>query len=237
MRTPLYKLKNLLRRHTPWLQEYLTELSVVVISIAVTFYGEDKIEQYHQRQEDREVMQMMLNELHENRLELESLRKRCDKDVLFSTLLSDYLERNEIPTPDTLELFSRYHYLYPQWILKRNAFDVMKNSGVMQRMDDKELLMEIFDCYDQIEIVSEKGKNFTTERFNMIMQYISARPVIGEAGTLEQWQRIALDVTYKDYLCLRFRYIALNLMGFGERAYNATDSVIQKIADKYDITD
>lgn len=224
------KLTDLFRKHVEWWQDYMTELSVVVLSIAITFYGEARIEQYNEQQEDREVMKMIMNELQENKDELENLQKRCTKDVLFSSLLQRYMEHGDIPAPDTLQLFNRYHYLYPQWIFKRNAFDVMKNSGVMQRMDDKELLMLIFDCYDQIEIVKEMGNQYKNERFRMIMEYSSAITDTREENTLKQWKQIECYPPFRNYLCVRFRYSALNVRAFGKRAWIVTDSISTRIA-------
>lgn len=235
MNTGWRKLTDLFRKHVEWWQDYITELSVVVLSIAVTFYGEAKIEQYNERQEDREVMQMMINELQENEEELENLQKRCTNDVLFSSLLQRYLKYKHVPAPDTLKMFNRYHYLYPQWIFKRNAFDVMKSSGVMQRMDDKELLILIFDCYDQIEIVKEMGEHYKNERFKMIMEYSSAVADTHEEKTLKQWKQIGHYSPFRDYLCIRFRYSALNVRAFGKRAWIATDSVKYRIEKEYQV--
>lgn len=234
MKAILGKLTDLFRKHVEWWQDYMTELSVVILSIAITFYGEAKIEEYNERQEDREVMLMMMNELQENADELESLQKRCTKDVHFSSVLQEYLEQGHVPSPDTLQMFNRYQYLYPQWIFKRNAFDVMKSSGVMQRMDDKELLVLIFDCYDQIEIVKEMGDRYKNERFRMIMEYSSAITDTHEENILKQWKQIECYSPFRDYLCVRFRYSALNVRAFGKRAWQVTDSVRSRISSATD---
>lgn len=235
MNTRWGKLAELFRKHAEWWQDYMTELSVVVLSIAVTFYGEAKIEQYNERQEEREVMQMMINELQENKTELENLQKRCTNDILFSSLLQKHFESRHVPHADTLQMFNRYHYLYPQWIFKRNAFDVMKSSGVMQRMDDKELLILIFDCYDQTDIVKEMGNHFKDERFKMIMEYSSEVMDTHEKNTLKQWKQIARYSPFREYLCVRFRYSALNVRAFGKRAWIVTNSIKARIEKEYGI--
>lgn len=225
-------------KHIQWWQDYITEISVVIISIAATFYGENVISGYQEHQEDRRVMQMVLNELRENEQELESLQKRCSNDIRFSSLLHSYLEQGDSLNllPDTLEKYQRYHYLYPQWIFKQNAFDVIKGSGVMQRVDDKELLILIFDCYDQIALVRQMGDHFKDERFAMIMNYTSIMPTTTLTGTL-QWKQIASYPPFLNYLYNRFKYNALNVRAFGKRAWIATDSVLRRIEETYDLAE
>jgi hypothetical protein len=66
-----------------------------------------------------------------------------------SVKYGNYLRTNDIKSlnADTIRSYSSAHSGYPTFILKTNALDMFKASGIMRMLDDKELLLEIWNVY------------------------------------------------------------------------------------------
>lgn len=163
METLWKKVKEKFIRHAEWWNNYLTEMSVLIISLGATYYGDSLIESYMETQEDREAMGMIRTELASNLKELKDIDDYYLKEIRFSESFTSKLKmKKKIPADSLLE-FSDQHRIYYYWFLKDNAFDMLRESGSMQRID-KALLTKLFECYEQLEVVKDMGVRYREER-------------------------------------------------------------------------
>lgn len=197
----LEKIRIQLKSHAEWWTSYMTEMSILVISLAATFYGENLIESYNEAQEDKSSMEMVVTELEYNTTILTTIKQQYQDELQFSEILRRALVQHEALPQDTLDTYKNFHRMYYYTVLKLNAFDFIKVSGTMQRVEDKRLVVQLFECYELLNILKELDTGFREER-RVKLSTFTSQLANGEHGatTEEQWKQIDEDVAYKRYL-------------------------------------
>ena len=127
------------------ISNYLREVSVVVIGVAITLSASYLITKSSEKRD----MHLYLNAL---RMELEENLKILDQSAVVyqrHVRYADYLQSNnkEALIPDSISHYSNVYYGYTPYTFNNNAFEMFKTSGIMRLMNDKELLLSIWDIY------------------------------------------------------------------------------------------
>lgn len=193
------------RGHKEWWADYMTEISILIISLAATFYGENLISNYMDAQDDKETVGIVVNEIRENLSELNDLEQYYDNNIHFSSLLRRYLSKKETISADTLNLFYNHHRRGIMCYFKDNAFNMMKNSGFMLRIDDKELLSKIFETYDrmyQLKGMDEYFKQEHTAACNLFLSELDEDEDM--STTVKQWKKIGENKKFRQYLFVAY---------------------------------
>lgn len=227
------RLINKLKQHSSWIKEYLTEISVVVISIAITFYGDGLIENYNNKQEDKEMMEMVKLELEANTNELTKVLTFYQKDYEMGIDLSIYLAEREIVPKDSLAKHLNQHRNFVYWFFKNNAFDILRVSGTMQRTD-KDLLMLLLESYEQLGVVKSLDERYMHQKSTHILNFRYSLPdgKYGETLT-EQWEQIRQDSEYRRFLCNNMPLLSVSILQATQRALEVINTTLDKINNKY----
>jgi hypothetical protein len=127
------------------ISNYLREVSVVVIGVAITLSAS----YLFTKSSEKRDMHLYLNAL---RMELEENLKILDQSAVVyqrHVRYADYLQSNnkEALIPDSISHYSNVYYGYTPYTFNNNAFEMFKTSGIMRLMNDKELLLSIWDIY------------------------------------------------------------------------------------------
>lgn len=139
--------------HWTW-REYLLQLSVVIVGIFVTFVGSDLVSRRLQVRDVKATMKLIHMELLDNRAKLDEILNW----MAWEQHACDLLGRNRddlhaIPA-DTMAAFTnvagRIYAFHP----RRDAYEVLKSSGLMARISDKESLVAIARCYAALDELS-----------------------------------------------------------------------------------
>ena len=125
--------------------QFLRETAVVVIGVAITLSASYFIT----RSSEKRDMYLYLNTI---KMELEENLKVLDQSAVIyqrHVRYADYLRSNdkEELTPDSISHYSNVYYGYSPYTFNNNAFEMFKTSGIMRLMNDKELLLSIWDIY------------------------------------------------------------------------------------------
>ncbi|MCL2650869.1 MAG: hypothetical protein FWD60_07595 [Candidatus Azobacteroides sp.] len=139
--------------------KYLREISVVVIGVAITLSASYWITNSKEKRD----MALYLNTI---MLELEANKNILDKTIeqlQSSVKYADYLRSHDKKSldPDIIKAYSCYYYDATPIIIKTNAFDMFKTSGNMRFVDNKELLLSIWDAYSVLVELSQQFEMFT----------------------------------------------------------------------------
>lgn len=274
------KISEPFRKHSEWWNNYLTELSVFVISLGATYYADSLVKSYMERQEDREAVGMVRNELMSNLSELESIATYYRKEIQLSetlrkflaesgdaesgdavsgdtvsedtvsgdTVSGDTVSRDTVSEgsvsrnvssvdatsgkadEDSIKVFYNQHRLFYYWFLKDNAFSMIRESGTMQRMD-KALLTELFECYEQLEVVKDMGLRYREERISELLLLTDALPEGKHAETtIGQWKQIAENAKFCRYLLTSLPMMAKSALSISMNA----EQLIEKMLDDID---
>lgn len=123
------------------------QLSVVIIGIVVTFAGSGLIERWRVAREVRATMLLVHAELETNRADFMQVWDYQQWEMRACKRLTDNRrDLKRIPS-DTLASFDpvygRIHFFHP----RRDAFEVLKNSGLMSSVSDKDFLLAVTQGY------------------------------------------------------------------------------------------
>lgn len=89
--------------HADWWKDYMTEMSILVISLAATFYSENLIQGYNDAQDDVHTMTVVVNELEGNIKEISEIMVYYHKHELFANALKQKLIKQETVAEETLQ--------------------------------------------------------------------------------------------------------------------------------------
>jgi hypothetical protein len=133
--------------------KYLRDFSIVVAGIAVTLYVNDRIT----NQGEKRDMVLYLNAI---KMEMEENIKIIDEAIEFvqpSVRYSNYLQTHNVESlnKDTIKSYLPVYYSSRSFTFKTNAFEMFKSSGVMRLMEEKELLINIWDIYAELTDLKE----------------------------------------------------------------------------------
>lgn len=195
------KLTDGVKNHKEWWTDYLTEISILVISLAATFYGEHLISDYMDAQDDKETLAIVIDELNENIKELKDMEAYYDKNIRFTSTLKQYFSTNDSIPLDTLVAYCSYHQASYTPFLNDNALKMVNNSGIMRRMESKQLMKQIFDCYSLIDLIKNTDAVFEQKLSEQIYDFISEMDEKESINTVtDQWDQIKKNKKFSQFL-------------------------------------
>lgn len=130
--------------------DFLINLVAIIIGIFVTFYITDKIAD---RKEQKDL-QLQLNAI---KVELESnLENIEDLSRYFCRMknLSEYLYSTRNPanvSTDSTDVYLNRIVYVTTVSHKKDAYEMLKSTGGMRLINDKQLLLDIMNCYSTLE--------------------------------------------------------------------------------------
>ncbi len=232
----LEKMRLQVKNHAEWWASYMTEMSILVISLAATFYGESLIESYNEAQEDKSTMELVVNELESDYEVLGEMKEQYEAELDFSNALESVLIQHAVLPQDSLEKYLNFHRIYNYWTLKVSAFDFVKVSGAMQRVEDKELVVELFQCYELLNVMKDLDSRFR-EEYRTNLSDFKSRLEHGQHGSTveEQWEQIDKDVVYKRFLLYSVPPLAKSILREITVIMEHLDGTVRQIKANYKI--
>lgn len=151
--------------------DYLRQFSIVVAGIIVTFWGSDKITEHSRQKEVSAMMNLVAEELEQNRLGLKAITARIDIDRHMAQLLIDHkLDVSTIPE-DTLQKYSSFFYYMEDYDYTVDALDVLKGSSLMQYIPDKRLLQDVLQSYYKLNKARKDINTYFQMRKDVMLDY------------------------------------------------------------------
>lgn len=151
---------------------YLRELSVVVLGIVITLGATGLIGKLQEKKNTDQYLHAIRLELEENLGELQKSSEFYERNFRLSQLLSTY-GIDDAPQ-DSLALYNDVYGQFFTLAFNTNAFDMMKASGAMRLIKDKELLQSIWGCYSLLNQVQINSNNYMekklTETFRAVQE-------------------------------------------------------------------
>lgn len=136
-------------------REYVLQLSVVIIGIVVTFAGSGLVERSRQARDVRAAMVLVHSELETNRMKIQEVWEWIQRESdTYRILTENRYDLKSIPQ-DTMAsfipVFGRILSFHP----RQDAFDVLKNSGLMASVRDKDFLLTVTQGYATLAELEE----------------------------------------------------------------------------------
>jgi hypothetical protein len=132
---------------------YVRDLSIVVAGIAVTLYASDRVTGKSEKRDLALYMNAVKLEVEENIKTLEHHIEILQPSVRYS----DYLISHDKDSldKDTIKSYYNICYNFNGPSFKTNAFEMLKSSGTMRLVTNKELLLLLWDTYEELDGVKE----------------------------------------------------------------------------------
>ena len=162
------------------IRKYFRELSVVVIGVAITLSASNWISNRTEKRNLALYLNAIILELETNAESFELQAKKFQKSVKYANYIKLYDEKSI--NQDTVWYYAQsnddgcgWGLIRSEILYSKNAFEMLKTSGVMRFVDDKELLLSISGVYIAMENTQKfldmcfqrKAEEFTKEWYQM----------------------------------------------------------------------
>lgn len=176
-------------------RDYALQLSVVVIGIVVTFAGSGLIERWRMAREVRATMLLVHAELESNRADFMEIWDYMQWETRACRILTENRsDLKRMPT-DTLASFAPIYGRIHSFRPRKDAFEVLKSSGLMSSVRDKDFLLTVTQGYASLAGLEE----------NVSMYYklkLTAQNDMSRSFSREQRERFYTGGMYDMWECI-----------------------------------
>lgn len=218
-------------------REYALQLSVVVIGIVVTFAGSGMLERSRQARDVRAAMVLVHSELETNRMKIREvgdwIRREADA---YRVLTQHRRDLKRIPQ-DTMDSFAPVFGRILSFHSRQDAFEVLKNSGLMASVRDKDFLLAVTQGYATLaELEENVGLYFKLKsgvRSDMSKAFSRSQQDIFYSGDMYGMWECVLSVPCSYDFILTAPYFFPE--GYTEELLTDLDRSLQAIEAKYEL--
>lgn len=133
--------------------DFFRNFIAVALGIIITFAGSGWIEERKTRKEINDALQLVKAEMQTNQETLQSLIERITLEQEGAIYLLKYKgQMEEIPV-DSLNKYAPLPFQWANFIFSNNAMEMLKTSGLIQKIENKELSLQILTIYTEIKEV------------------------------------------------------------------------------------
>ena len=152
--------------------KYLRELSVVVLGVAITLSASVWISSKNEKRDIALHLQAIRMELEENAKDIGDIVEFLKPTVRYVTYLQSHNKKSL--NKDTLASYATVVYtVSPMATFKTNAFEMFRNSGTMRLMNDRELLLAIWNVYDELTFLKQLSDEHVKRHWNYMEKDMS----------------------------------------------------------------
>lgn len=140
--------------------DYLRQFSIVTAGIVVTFIGSNLVSNYSTNKDIRSTMHLIIKELENNKNDLILIDRKHDGDrIIAQHLINNKFDVRKIDE-DTLIKYINFVSQLSSFSYSTDALDVLKGSSLMQKIDDKDLLLRVIKAYQGLQNVQESVSEY-----------------------------------------------------------------------------
>lgn len=161
------------------LGDFFRNFLAIVLGVVVTFVGSDMITEYNSQKELAKAMQLVKSELLLNRKEVSEMQERMFLERNSSYYLLQYKGRMHEASRDSLNKYSSIPFQYAYYTFVDDAMEMLKTSSLIQKIEDKELALQIIKTYGGIKEADISFKSFS-EAKNRLQSALTLNPEINK---------------------------------------------------------
>lgn len=156
---PSNRLKHLTTEYK--LGDFFRNFIAVVLGIILTFAGSDWITERNTQKEIKKSLQLVKSELLLNREEMEAMGNRVVRDQYAANYLFENKDNiNGIPKDSIYKYFPPL-FQWSKFIFTNDAIEMLKASALIQKIQDKELALQIIKAYGVIKAAEISFKTYS----------------------------------------------------------------------------
>ena len=151
--------------------KYFREVSVVIIGVTITLIATNWINSRGEQQDLQLYLDAVKLELEDNLVLLRKAESYMDLTLDYSYYLAS--NKPEEYSVDTLDKYKPITQNYYFFIYKTGAFDMLKTSGAMRLLEDKGLLLDIWNSYSSLELYRAEHDDYMRRKVDALEEAIS----------------------------------------------------------------
>lgn len=194
------------------LRDYVIQLSVVIVGVAVTFLGSELIDSLTRRNRLKATMRVVLIELQDNRNQLQLLRGKLgyERRAMYVIREND-LDPERIPR-DSLLFYRETLFTLRHFQPATDALDLLKATGLLSQTNDQQLLFYILGSYNRLQGIHETVELYSARKLLAINHLFENNPALNriDRDIVDVWQSYI-----EDPVCLAFITNSINFFGYG----------------------
>lgn len=139
--------------------KFLREASVVVIGVAATLIASGRIARWSEQKEIALNLSAIKAELESNRVSFVGLERVFDKQRAYERFLRS-APRDKLNSDSIFYYLDDGLYQYVMITYDKSAFESFKSSGLMPKMKDRQLMLDIRSMYARLDMELEDFRNW-----------------------------------------------------------------------------
>lgn len=201
----------------------------------VTFIGSDMISRWSRARQVKAVMQLVVDELKVNREPLQTVCQKLRYDRHGMLMLQRYdMDLDRIPR-DTLDYYMNIigamESLWPQV----DALEVLKSSGVIASIDNKQLLLDILGCYNRMQNLGDKVDTYNGRKMSALDHLFATNRDFSISNTNSY---VGWKTFMNDPMCAAFLGTMAYYFGYEDTFDNyliELDRTVESVTKKYSL--
>ena len=134
--------------------KFVREISVIVIGVAITLYASYWLSGKNEKRDMVLYLNAIKLELEENMEHIDGIVKRMKPNVRYTEYVRIHDKKSL--NKDSIESYTEVvHSLEHNVAFKTAAFEMFKGSGIMRLINDKELLLSLWNVYQELDLLTE----------------------------------------------------------------------------------
>ncbi len=224
---------RLLSRWT-W-RDYTLQLSVVILGVMVTFVGAGLIDRWREARQVRATMHLILQELDYNRSQVAFVCEKLRYDRQGMRMFDRYgMDVDRVPA-DSLKRYMLLLGAMRSPAFQTDALEVLKTSGVIQAVGDKELLMHVLGCYRELNSFAENVTLYNKRKLEAMEHFYAGGSAKGydASDPREAWRLMLADPLCESFITTSASFFGNGDESFFDRAVARVEDAAAAVRDQY----
>ena len=211
---------------------FLLNFLAVVLGIVITFGGESLLSHKEEKRNLNSCLELVSSELQANLKCLDYGDSLMRNELVSAIFLVRYEEDYTKAPSDSLSKLANTPFTINEMSIYDDAFELLKNTGVLTKIKDKELALQVFRTYDDwqttmlyYQFFYEHKKQYLAAAMNENVKKVLARDTV---TAIDLWSEITATDEGKQFLREILRFLASYNVS---SAYENVHNTIEGIAD------
>jgi len=148
--------------------DYLRELSIVIIGVAITLYAGNIIGDRKEQKDLNLQLTAVYAELEENLVNVDSIKRYYDDSFQLRKYLIESFKNPHFKNNDSIRKYERVASFISTFYYKKGAYEMFVNSGAMKLLSDREQLLNITESYAMLEALKDGSESYADSKMQVM---------------------------------------------------------------------
>ena len=211
--------------------DFYRNLISVIIGIGITFGGSSMLQKCSERRETARIMSMVRDELDKNLAFVEEQKEQLTQEHIDAVGLAPYIHAPETIPADTLLKYRGLVTQLSEFTYTSDAFKVLKNSGQIKFVEDKNLLIRLFAAYEGLENFKRLVEAHNFLKKSTFIEYLESMDTRALSGVFTSEDLRPLFEAMMSHQALRNHVVVVAGGNHSDLRYGTSDKLMTHIEE------